>query len=94
MTWCEMGSLDPPHRVTHPERVDLLSLSLSVSGWRGPSLVGYPLDGRVQLLSGTHRLAAARHLGWLGVPVRILTREAVERAWGTDAWRDVMREDG
>ena len=52
---------------------------------RHSALVGYPLDGRVQLLSGTHRHEAA-HRAHIRLPVRILPRSVVEALWGTPEW--------
>jgi hypothetical protein len=56
-----------------------------------PALVGYPHDGRVQLLSGTHRHLAAKQLGMM-LPVTLKLRSVVEAAWGTNAWEDIIRD--
>lgn len=50
-----------------------------------PALVGYPLDGRVQLASGTHRHEAAKRAG-IRLPVKLTLRSHVEAMWGTPAW--------
>jgi hypothetical protein len=78
---------DPPHRVARPEQVVELANAFARAGWgRGePALVGYPLEGRVQLLSGSHRYAAAKmaHLDFL--PVAFWSLHAIEKAFG-DLW--------
>lgn len=93
--------LDPvhlvaPHRVTRPEHVEGLISSIEERGWDGPPLIGYwlqrppdDLRGGIQLLSGTHRRAAAVHLG-ISVPVVVYPRAVVEAVWGTDRWSELM----
>lgn len=56
-----------------------------------PALVGYPLDGRIQLLSGTHRHLAAKQAGIL-LPVTLWLRSDVEKMWGTDLWPTVIKD--
>lgn len=56
-----------------------------------PALVGYRWKGRVQLLSGSHRWAAAVLAQLPVIPVVVLPLERVEAAWGTEAWAEVMR---
>lgn len=81
----------PPHEVTHPQKVIALANSMWQNGWRGPSLVAYRLPDNTgfQLLSGTHRQAAAIELNRM-IPVVILPWDVVEAAWGTDRWRAIM----
>lgn len=56
------------------------------------ALIGYPLDGKVQLLSGTHRHRAAGITGIL-LPVMLWRREDIEEVWGVlDSWVHVMRD--
>jgi hypothetical protein len=50
-----------------------------------PALVGYPLDGKIQLVTGTHRHEAAVRSGIL-LPVVIRLRSVVDTLWGTDGW--------
>lgn len=83
---------DPPHGLDmYPGsrdwwKVEHLKQSFSQWGFDPgePALVGYPRDGRVQLLSGTHRHLAAKQLGMM-LPVTLKLRSVVEAAWGTDA---------
>lgn len=83
----------PPHRVTHPEHATALEQQFRVGGWgrEYPALVGY-LDGaQIQLLSGSHRWAAAARAG-IFVPVVVHTAAAVRQGWGDlGRWRDLMR---
>ena len=88
--WTAIALLDPPHKVTYPEYVEALCDALLTVGWDGPDLVGYPLGDRIQLLSGSHRYAAAILAGMMSVPVRIVPYAKVVAAWGTDAWTAIM----
>lgn len=54
-----------------------------------PALIGYPKDGVIQLLSGTHRHEAAKRAG-IKLPVSIFPRSIVEAYWGTDKWNDLI----
>lgn len=55
------------------------------------ALVGYPLNGRIQLLSGTHRHEAAKR-AHIRLPVRMHLRSVVEAAWGTEAWAALIED--
>lgn len=82
--------LEPPHKVTRPEQVDELVESMLKYGWKGPPLVGYRLDGKVQLLTGTHRRAAAERINF-AIPVVLRSWEEVKDAWGDlDKWQFIM----
>lgn len=56
-----------------------------------PALVGYPRDGRIQLLSGTHRHEAAKRAN-IKLPVTLKLRSIVEAAWGTPAWDELIQD--
>lgn len=91
--WFNPLYLDPPHEVTSPDRVAVLAASMSVHGWVGDPLVGYILDNRLQLLSGTHRRAAAI-IAKIRVPVILYTHAYIFEAYGDlDKWRKVMSSD-
>jgi ParB-like chromosome segregation protein Spo0J len=82
--------LRPPHKVTRPEQVVELAESMRLVGWQGPPLIGYPVYGYYQLLSGTHRHAAARIIG-VGIPVILRSYEEVRDAYGDlERWREIM----
>jgi len=55
------------------------------------ALVGYPLNGRVQLLSGTHRHRAAQHSG-IKLPVTLWLRSYVEAYWGLPEWTEMTAD--
>lgn len=88
------ADLVPPHRVTRPEQVDDLAVDMQTRGWVGDPLVGYPDEtirtAPIQLLSGTHRRAAAERVG-IPVPVVVRTFAEVVAAWGDlDLWQKLM----
>lgn len=63
-------------------------------GWAqdAPKLVGYRLpSGKIQLLSGSHRWAAAQAVG-LALPVVVWSEAEVRDAWGDlERWERIMR---
>ena len=85
---------DPPHKVTRPEQVKFLRESFERGGWspHAPDLVGYTWEGRVQLLSGSHRLEAAKQAGMHMVPVRIYPFKEIYESWGDlNKWKKIMQ---
>ncbi len=90
---------DPPHGLDmYPGSRDWMKVERLKQAFIGqgfdpnePALVGYPRDGRVQLLSGTHRHLAAKQAG-IALPVTLKLRSVVEAAWGTDAWDDLIKD--
>lgn len=92
ITWLDPASCEPPHGVTHPEKHYELVREFRQRGWSRahPVLVGYEIDNRVQLLSGSHRWAAA-HDACIKIPVVIKPRSVVFHAWGDlAAWKALM----
>lgn len=89
--WCSALSLVAPHAITHPEKVMDLAADFAENGWDTscPPLIGYFVEGEIQLLSGTHRQAAAVIAG-IKIPVLIWSKYTVEQAWGTDDWPRIM----
>lgn len=84
--WVPVSACDPPHRVTKPEQVEHLRQLITASGWNGHYLVGYQLGNRIQLLSGTHRHAAADKL-----PVVVWPEEVIRDSWGDlRKWNYIM----
>ena len=82
----------PPHRITHEEKFEILSLEFLLNGWGNhhPALVGYQNGSKVQLLSGSHRWAAALRAG-IDIPVVVFPRLEVEAAWGfLEKWEKLM----
>ena len=93
LDWYHAAQLEPPHRVTHAEKVELLVSAFRRDGGWGfsqPALVGYTNGATIQLLSGSHRWFAAA-VEEIKIPVIVLSRDTVEQAWGVpDAWRRIM----
>ncbi len=52
----------PLHEVRDHEKVERLAADMEENGWQGAPLVKW--DPYRDLLTGTHRYAAARSLGW------------------------------
>ena len=77
----------PPHRVTRPDNYEFLVNEFRLNGWGEdyPSLIGYPFEDYYQLVSGSHRWAAALEAGIM-IPVDLYSYEFVKAIWGTDDW--------
>ena len=54
--------MTPLHKVTDHEKVEQLKKSIEQQGWQGAPLVKWDVYG--DLLTGTHRYAAVKDLGW------------------------------
>jgi hypothetical protein len=74
-------------------KVEMLRQAFVESGFdlSQPALVGYPLDGKIQLVSGTHRHLAAKQAG-IVLPITLWLRGDIEEMWGTELWPDVIRD--
>lgn len=66
-------------------KVEMLEQAFRTRGFdkTKAALFGYPLNGKVQLLTGTHRHEAARRVG-MYLPVRMTLRSVWYSIWGTD----------
>ena len=94
--WLPTGVCFPPHRVVRPSQVAELAGQFREGGWdlSKPPLIGYPYGEGIQLLSGTHRHAAAMEAG-IKVPVRIVSYSDVWLSYGhLERWLELMREGG
>lgn len=99
ITWVDPADCDPPHGLdlTMPRHFNKVNMLVAAFLERGfdtshSALVAYPLDGRLQLLSGTHRHEAAKRAG-IKLPVTIWLRADIEATWGDlDEWRRVMQD--
>ncbi len=90
--WVKARACDPPHGVTHPDKMFLLYRQFHKHGWaeNEPALVGYEIDRRIQLLSGSHRWEAAR-LADIYIPVVITPYATVKQSHGDlTAWQQLM----
>lgn len=88
--WLRPEQCDPPHRVTDEDRLGALVEALT-DGWGvgQPALIGYHIDGRVQLISGSHRHAAAR-INDQRIPVKVYSCSFIQSIWGTDDWLTLL----
>lgn len=90
---------DPPHGLDLTDgsrdslKVERLTEAFISNGFdpNEPALVGYPLNGRVQLATGTHRHEAAQRAGIL-LPVNMKLRSQVEAMWGTPEWAKLIED--
>lgn len=96
--WLHPNDCDPPHSLDMESQRDFnkvrdLYRQFVDNGFNisMPVLIGYPLNGRVQLLTGTHRHMAAK---WADItlPVSLRLRSDIERLWGTQDWLDVVKD--
>lgn len=74
-------------------KVEKLRHAFSTQGFdmSEPALIGYPKDGKIQLLTGTHRHMAAERAKIM-LPVVLRLRSIVEAAWGTHDWIDLTAD--
>lgn len=95
----DSSDCDPPHSLDLEPgsrdslKVESLTEDFIHNGFdiKEPALVGYPCDGRIQLISGTHRHEAAKRAG-IKLPVRLIMRSEIEATWGTDERPHVVRD--
>lgn len=94
VVWVNPDDCDPPHEVRKPERLYPLIDEFSTNGFdkSKPALVGYILNGRIQLLSGTHRHASAKVTG-ITIPVTLWLGSQIDESWGTlEEWMRIMKD--
>lgn len=89
--WIKTKSCTPPHRVTHPEKFIELFRQFSSSGWNNehPPLLGYQMGPKIQLISGSHRWAAA-HRADIKIPVVVYPEFIIHKIWGTEDWLSLL----
>jgi hypothetical protein len=98
--WLFPADCDPPHGLDmEPGGRDDVKVAHLEDQFRHsgfdldyPALVGYPLNGRVQLLSGTHRHRAASRIDGFLLPVTLFLSSDVRTLWGTERWAGVMAD--
>lgn len=98
LVWVDPSDCDPPHGLDMQSKHDHTKVAMLTEVFQATgfdrncaALVGYPLNGRIQLLSGTHRHLAAVQAG-IQLPVTLWLRSYVEAMWGTEHW-DGLIED-
>ena len=99
ITWVDPNDCDAPHGLDltapyHAHKVNRLAEAFAVAGFdkEHSALIGYPLEGRIQLLSGTHRHEAAK-LTAIKLPVVLWLRSDIEDAWGRlEEWLHLMKD--
>ena len=90
---------EPPHGLDmawphDADKVASLEKQFRENGFdkKYPALIGYPLNGKIQLLSGTHRHAASSRSG-VKLPVILWLRSDIEASWGElQAWKKVIED--
>lgn len=97
-TWLHPNDCIPPHELNlnypyHKNKVEYLRQCFVKEGFdmNESALVGYPWEGKIQLLSGTHRHMAAG-LADILLPVTLWLRSDIEKYWGTNDWFVVMED--
>lgn len=82
----------PPHKVTRESDVIDLAEKFYCEGWDStkPALVGYKYFNKIQLLSGTHRHAAALLADLESIPVVVFEVDEITDAWGKPEWDYIM----
>lgn len=92
ISWVNPLLCRPPHAVARPDQVVDLANAFIESGWdpKQPALVGYwdpdSSPFTIQLLSGSHRWAAAMTAKMRSIPIRIVPYDVVSGAWGDLEW--------
>lgn len=96
--WVDASDCDPPHGLDLESEHDAIKVkhledAFASNGFSldAPALVGYVLEGRIQLLSGTHRHLAAQRTN-TRLPVTLWLRSDVEEMWGTELWANVIKD--
>ncbi len=78
---------EPPHRVTHPDKLMELTKEFSQSGFSTSHqpLIGYYDENKIQLITGSHRWAACKKTKRY-VPVLLQDKEYLNDIWGSELW--------
>jgi hypothetical protein len=88
--------LIPPHRISHPDKLIELTEDMIDHGWdyKLKPLIGYTwLNYQIQLLTGSHRVIAARNARLFNIPVLVYPYEIISNAWGNlDEWKNILME--
>jgi hypothetical protein len=96
--WTDAHDCDPPHGLDMDSKHDSDKVAMLVDAFQTngfdkdmPALVGYPSNGRIQLLSRTHRHHTAKIVG-IKLPIVMRLRSIVEAAWCTLSWDNIIKD--
>lgn len=96
--WVDPGDCDPPHGLDMQGERDANKVAMLYEAFVNhgfdldqPALVGYPCNGRIQLLSGTHRHEAAKQAN-IRLPVTLWLSSDIMETWGTELWEETIRD--
>lgn len=93
LIWVDPADCDPPHKAEQKKMQKFVE-AFEAAGFNEnhPAVIGYPFNGRIQLLSGSHRHAAALKTG-TKLPVTMWLQSDIQRAWGNlEEWAKVMKQ--
>lgn len=99
IVWIKPEDCYPPHgldlkSIHDGDKVNWLEYEFKTNGFdkSKSALIGYPLDDKIQLLSGTHRHEAAKRID-IELPIVLWLRSDVEKSWGIiEKWIRVMKD--
>lgn len=83
--------MEPLHEVRDKEKLERLVESLEEKGWEGVPLVIWPVYN--QLLTGSHRYAAAKELEWADSEIPVIDIEEIFVEAGLD-FQKVLKKHG
>ncbi|MDK8181890.1 ParB/Srx family N-terminal domain-containing protein [Paenibacillus sp. UMB4589-SE434] len=55
--------------------------SMQNSGWDGPPIKAYVVNGKTIIVDGHHRASAARQAGFKNVPIEYVTESELTNIW-------------
>jgi len=81
----DLAACAPLHEVRDAGKLEALAAAMACDGWQGRPLLAMPNGDGWQLLTGSHRYAAARQAGLTDVPVLCISDDALD----VDGWEQV-----
>jgi hypothetical protein len=87
LKWIALSKLKPPHFVPKSECLELIS-SMESDGWNRRPLIGFWVKDKVQCITGSHRIKAAKYADLQGAPVYIFSKELMKelKKLGLTTW--------
>jgi hypothetical protein len=74
LRWVPLSKLKPPHWVPKSECLNLIE-AMDEDGWSHRPLLGFKYRDKIQCITGSHRIKAARYSNLQGAPVYIFSDE-------------------